>query len=100
MESTSQRQYILTVSCPDGVGLVAAVSGLIASRSGVQISIDNREEQVTETIPSAGTVLSAFDGETIYERAIMELRAGDILLLYTDGAVEALRPVPTRSTRL
>jgi TldD protein len=46
------------------------VTGLIASRSGVQISVDNREEQVTETIPSAGTVLSAFDGETIYERAV------------------------------
>lgn len=43
---------------------------LLSSKHGLQIQIDNREEHVIENEPSAGTVLSAFDGHTIYERAI------------------------------
>ncbi|MGE5776643.1 MAG: TldD/PmbA family protein, partial [Chloroflexota bacterium] len=43
---------------------------LLSSKHGLQITIDNREERVTERQPSAGTVLSAFDGQTIYERAV------------------------------
>ena len=43
---------------------------LLSSKYGLTIQIDNREEHVTERTPSAGTVLSAFDGHTIYERAI------------------------------
>lgn len=46
------------------------LTGLLASRGGIYISIDNREEQVGERRPSAGTVLSAFDGETIRERSV------------------------------
>ena len=37
---------------------------------GMVIQVDNREEQVNERRPSAGTVFSAFDGETIYERSV------------------------------
>ena len=45
-------------------------TALLSSKHGLQIQIDNREEHVTEQAPSAGTVLSAFDGNTMYERAI------------------------------
>jgi TldD protein len=43
---------------------------LLSSKHGLTIQIDNREEHVIERTPTAGTVLSAFDGKTIYERAI------------------------------
>ena len=46
-------------------------TALLSSKHGLTIQIDNREEHVNEQTPSAGTVLSAFDGETIYERAIV-----------------------------
>lgn len=42
---------------------------LLSSKHGLQIQVDNREEHVTERVPAAGTVLSAFDGHTVYERA-------------------------------
>ena len=45
-------------------------TALLSSKNGLTIQIDNREEHVNERTPSAGTVLSAFDGRTIYERAI------------------------------
>ncbi len=45
-------------------------SVLLSSKHGLQITVDNREERVTERAPSAGTVLSAFDGLTVYERAV------------------------------
>ncbi len=45
-------------------------AALLSSRHGLRIVIDNREQHVNELTPSAGTVLSAFDGATIHERAI------------------------------
>ncbi|HEY2980130.1 MAG TPA: TldD/PmbA family protein [Anaerolineales bacterium] len=45
-------------------------TALLSSKSGLNILVDNREEQVSELTPSAGTVLSAFDGATVYERAV------------------------------
>jgi predicted Zn-dependent protease len=45
-------------------------SVLLSSRHGLTIVVDNREEKVTERPPTAGTVLSAFDGATNFERAI------------------------------
>ena len=44
---SAPRQYILTVSCPDGVGLVAAVSGLIASWGGWLTEVSNHADRVT-----------------------------------------------------
>jgi TldD protein len=44
---------------------------LLSSKHGLTIQVDNREEDVVERPPSAGTVLSAFDGHTIYERAVV-----------------------------
>src|SRR4030095_5933823 len=43
---------------------------LLSSKQGLTLQIDNGEQDVIERAPSAGTVLSAFDGRTIYERAI------------------------------
>jgi len=45
-------------------------SVLLSSKQGLQIRVDNREERVTERTPTAGTVVSAFDGLTVYERAV------------------------------
>jgi len=45
-------------------------SVLLSSKSGLQIVVDNREERIVERPPTAGTVLSAYDGATIYERAV------------------------------
>lgn len=45
-------------------------SVLLSSKHGLQIVVDNREERVVERAPSAGTVLTAFDGRTTYERAL------------------------------
>jgi hypothetical protein len=45
-------------------------STLLSSKSGLQIVVDNREERITERPPTAGTVLSAYDGATLYERAV------------------------------
>jgi formyltetrahydrofolate deformylase len=42
------RQYILTVSCPDAVGLVAAVSGLIASWGGWLTEVNNHSDPDTK----------------------------------------------------
>jgi formyltetrahydrofolate deformylase len=47
MDSASSRSYILTVSCPDGVGLVAAVSGLIASWGGWLTEVSNHSDRGT-----------------------------------------------------
>jgi len=45
-------------------------SVLLSSRYGLNILVDDREERVTETKPAVGTVLSAFDGATNFERAV------------------------------
>ena len=41
------RHYVLTVSCPDGVGLVAAVSGLLASWGGWLTEVSNHSDPHT-----------------------------------------------------
>jgi TldD protein len=43
---------------------------LLSAQQGLQIQIDDREERVIESPPSAGTVVTAFDGVTLHERAI------------------------------
>ena len=53
-------------------------SVLLSSRQGLTISVDNREENVSELAPSRGTVLSAFDGATIYERALAGFDAEEV----------------------
>ncbi len=45
--SSDERHYILTVSCPDAVGLVAAVSGLVASWGGWLTEVSNHADRTT-----------------------------------------------------
>ncbi len=45
-------------------------AALLSAQSAMQIRVDNREEQVSELAPTAGTVLTAFDGNTVRERSI------------------------------
>ena len=46
--NSGARHYVLTVSCPDGVGLVAAVSGLIASWGGWLTEVSNHSDPDTK----------------------------------------------------
>ena len=45
-------------------------SVLLSAREGVQITIDHREERVSERPRTAGAVLRAFDGVTVHEEAV------------------------------
>ncbi len=45
-------------------------AALLSSTSALQIRIDNREELVSQPLPTAGTVLTSFDGNTLRERAL------------------------------
>ena len=47
MNAQKPRHYVLTVSCPDDVGLVAAVSNLIASWDGWLTEVANHADRVT-----------------------------------------------------
>lgn len=43
---------------------------LLTSRQGLRIYVDNKQENVTEENPTAGTILTAFNGHTITEQAL------------------------------
>src|SRR3972149_6278238 len=45
-------------------------AALLSSRQGLQIYVDSREERLTEQPPTAGAVLTAFDGATLREQAV------------------------------
>lgn len=45
-------------------------AALLSSKQGVRMFVDNREEGVNEMPPTAGTVLTAFDGDVVLERAV------------------------------
>jgi TldD protein len=45
-------------------------SVLLSNNHNLNIIVNNREERVVEPPPFAGTVLSAFDGETMHERSV------------------------------
>jgi TldD protein len=65
------------------------LTALLSSKHGLTIQIDNREEHVTEAAPSAGTVLSAFDGHTIYERAVSGFRRDEVQRAVQELVLEA-----------
>lgn len=44
-------------------------SVLLSEQEGRSILIDDRDEQVAQTTPTAGAVVTAFDGEALHERA-------------------------------
>lgn len=59
----------------------------LSARQGLKIFVDNRQETVTEENPTAGTVLTAFDGGTMRERAVGGFARDNIL----QGAREMVR---------
>ncbi len=63
---------------------------LLSAQRGLQILIDNRQEQINEHEPSVGSVLTAFDGTTVHEQAVGGFDPGAV-----DGAAkELLRAIP------
>lgn len=54
-----------------------------------------RADGTVERLRATGTVLGAFE-ESTYESARVELRPGDILILYSDGLTEAKSPAGER----
>ena len=55
MQAPGSREYVLTVSCPDTVGLVAAVSSLIASWGGWLTEVANHSRPRERAASSCAT---------------------------------------------
>lgn len=53
-------------------------STLLSSRQGMGIRVDNRQEAISELTPSEGSVLTAFDGKTITEKAVASFKWQDL----------------------
>ena len=76
---------------------------MLSARAGVQISIDHREERVTERPRAAGVVLSAFDGVTLHEEAVGSFdrsalaRAARSLTADQSFAARSVDPGPKRT---
>ncbi len=43
---------------------------LLSATQGLRIVVEDREERITEQTPTAGTVITAFDGTTLHEAAV------------------------------
>lgn len=53
---------------------------LLSSKHSLSIRVENREERINEEPPAAGTILTAFDGTTSYERAMVGFNLSEIQL--------------------
>ncbi len=70
-------------------GILDTVSGLLTYCSaGHPPAILKRETSVTAHIPSRSPIIGAFK-DLVYENNEVVLRPGDVLILYTDGVIEA-----------
>jgi TldD protein len=75
---------------------------LLSARQGVQITVDHREERVSERPRAAGAVLNAFDGVTVYEEAVSGFdrsalaRAAQALTADRSFASRSVDPGPVR----
>jgi TldD protein len=65
---------------------------LLSYNQGLQITVDNRQQTVSEWNPSAGAVVTAFDGQTMRERAIGGFDRKSILKSAKDLAAEGSFP--------
>src|SRR5262249_60835588 len=84
-------------------GRLPYAAALLSAKQGLRISVNDREEQVTEQSPSAGTVISAFDGVTMHEaarggfdRAEIERAARELLRDVHPTGGPAIDPGPER----
>lgn len=57
---------------------------LSSLRQGLQIEVDTQVERVTTLPPTAGTVVTACDGETLYEQAIRGFDVDDVAAAASD----------------
>jgi formyltetrahydrofolate deformylase len=80
------RHYVLTVSCPDGVGLVAAVSGLVASWGGWLTEVSNHSDPDTKRFFMRNEIAA----ESL-PFGIEELRQGFVPLARRHGMEFAIR---------
>lgn len=78
-------------------------AALLSMHQGLRISLDDREEQVTTTAPTAGTVLTAFDGITLHEAAVggfdlaaVEQHGRDLLRDLRRAGPQTIDPGPQR----
>jgi TldD protein len=53
-----------------GVAKAPYFAALLSTKTGLRIQVDNNEQRIAEQLPSAGTVLTGFDGKTVYEKAV------------------------------
>jgi TldD protein len=65
---------------------------LLSYNQGLQIYVDNRQQTVSEWNPSAGAVVTAFDGQTMRERAIGGFDKKSIMQSAKDLAAEGSFP--------
>jgi len=98
----------LRPSLPEIVETIEAVAPYGAvhlnSSKGQALYVDNNQETVSEVVPSEGMVLTAFDGQTMRERAVGGFHLNDLKAAMsellgegdfgTDGRID---PGPTRS---
>lgn len=81
-------------------------AALLSSRQGTRIVVDNQEEQVTDLFfpPAAGSVLTVFDGKTIFERAVAGYSLKDVSkaaddLLTSENYDKSYKPTAQRERR-
>jgi formyltetrahydrofolate deformylase len=87
MQVPGSRELVLTVSCPDAVGLVAAVSSLVASWGGWLTEVANHSDRVTgrffmRNVVAADSLPFGFEEfaerfRPLAERHAMEFRVRD-----------------------
>lgn len=78
-------------------------AALLSATQGLTIYVDDREERVTEQPPTAGTVLTVFDGETLHEAALggfdpgaVNRRARDLIQDVQIRGADRIKPGPER----
>lgn len=66
---------------------------LLSTHQGLRMTVDNREERIAQAPPSSGTVITAFDGATVYERALCDFHFEELVATARDLiATENLAP--------
>src|SRR5579859_1140507 len=72
-------------------------AALLSANQGLTIRVEDKEETVTEIPPTAGTVLTAFDGLTVQENAISGFK-NDEVRRGAQSLVDAIRFTPGNSS--
>ena len=90
MDKSTQR-YTLTVTCPDGVGIVAAVSGFLAGHGGWILEANHHSDHMSHTFFMRHEILAAslpFDLEELKVRFARVAEPFGMKWAITDSAVK------------